>query len=82
VFAELCGWTYHTIWRLETGRTPFDWHHLLVLTNVGLIKRGDEWYRRFEEAIREDEQGFFLSKEELKLVILEAISQYEARKSA
>ncbi len=76
VFAELCGWSYHTLWRLKTGKTPFERYHLEVLVNAGFVTQNDKWYQEFEKTLHEDEIRLLLSREEVKLIILEALRQY------
>jgi len=50
-FGELTGWSYEIQRNLEANRTRFTRQHLEELVAAGWIKEGDEFYRRFEEAM-------------------------------
>jgi hypothetical protein len=78
VFAERTAWSYHTAWRLKTGRQPFSQHHLDTLVIAGWIARGDDWYRRFEAALRQDPHSLLVTADELKEIIVEALRLFRA----
>lgn len=59
-FAESCNWSYSTQYRLETGKTPFKRWHLEALVAAEWLEVGDEWYRRFEQAIANRSENIYM----------------------
>jgi hypothetical protein len=44
-------WSENVVKNLEIGTTHFTRRHLEELVRAGVIREGDRWHRRFEEAI-------------------------------